>query len=99
MRHLRDFGFGKASLQDVIIEEFQVCLSRVTLHYVTNRRDVIELNLPQDLSDDIRKRVNSGEEIEVNLLFNSMTLNVLWRIVNGKGIDRDDPKQVETTHH
>ncbi len=31
LRHLRDFGFGKASMEDIIIEEFKV-LVHAKLH-------------------------------------------------------------------
>ncbi len=66
-RHLRDFGFGKASMQDLIVEEFQ---------------DIVEL---------LKKK--KGEETEVNFLFNSASLSVIWRIVTGRGVDRENARQ------
>ena len=44
--------------------------------------------------DDLKERFAKGEEVDLNLLFNSTALNVLWRLLTGKTIDRKDPVAV-----
>ena len=48
----------------------------------------------QELMEDLKERLAKGEEVDLNLLFNSTALNVLWRLLTGKTIDRKDPVAV-----
>ncbi len=51
------------------------------------------------MASDLKRRAASGEEeVEVNFLFNSTSLSVLWRIVTGRGVDRNDEKQARQQH-
>ena len=65
VRHLREFGFGKSTMEEMIKEQLYGILS------------ILKTN---------------GSGIQVNKLFATSVLSVLWQLVAGSTISRDDER-------
>ena len=49
----------------------------------------------KELIQELNKRSIENNEMEINLLFNVPVINSLWKIITGKRLDMNDPKDKE----
>ena len=90
--HTRDFGFGKASMEELINEEVKMFVEEVPHDQDHDAAAADDDDGGDDNNDQVKK--NAGEPFDFISKFNLPVVNALWNVTAGHRFEYNDPKLI-----
>ena len=95
IRHLRDLGFGKSSVEVFMLDEIHDLVQDISVRYIRlSYRSLKSDNSPTHLLIAFQTAIDSSKDGNILLddVFTTAVLNILWVIVASTRFKRGDPQ-------